>query len=174
MSIMELGALGEFVGAFAVVATLIYLALQIRHNTKAMQQSQNIAIGEAYAVTGGTRVNANQALIDNADVWIKGNSGQELDTKESLVFRTLFENEATWFFTAYLEAVSTRSSAEAVYLIKDFANLLHQNPGAERLFMATAKNIIPSGNVLDIEQGPYPHFIGLVREELILQKESGD
>ena len=33
MSIMELGALGEFVGAFAVVATLIYLALQIRSNT---------------------------------------------------------------------------------------------------------------------------------------------
>ncbi len=25
MSIMELGALGEFVGAFAVVATLVYL-----------------------------------------------------------------------------------------------------------------------------------------------------
>ena len=37
MSIMELGALGEFVGAFAVVATLLYVGLQIRQNTKAVR-----------------------------------------------------------------------------------------------------------------------------------------
>ena len=33
MSIAELGAIGEFVGAIAVVVTLIYLAVQIRQNT---------------------------------------------------------------------------------------------------------------------------------------------
>ena len=33
MSIMELGALGEFVGSLVVVVTLIYLARQIRQNT---------------------------------------------------------------------------------------------------------------------------------------------
>ena len=33
MSILELGALGEFLGAFAVVITLVYLGLQVRHNT---------------------------------------------------------------------------------------------------------------------------------------------
>ena len=30
MSIMELGALGEFFGVFALVATLIYLSIQVR------------------------------------------------------------------------------------------------------------------------------------------------
>lgn len=34
MNIMELGALGEFVGSIGVIATLIYLALQIRQNTQ--------------------------------------------------------------------------------------------------------------------------------------------
>ena len=34
MSIMELGALGEFIGAIAVVATLAYLALQVRQSSK--------------------------------------------------------------------------------------------------------------------------------------------
>ena len=33
MSIIELGALGEFIGAIAVVVTLAYLAIQIRQNT---------------------------------------------------------------------------------------------------------------------------------------------
>ena len=34
MSIIELGALGECVGAIAVVGTLIYLAIQLRHTTQ--------------------------------------------------------------------------------------------------------------------------------------------
>jgi hypothetical protein len=40
MSIQELGSLGEFVAAIATLATLIYLALQIRNNT-------NVAKAEA-------------------------------------------------------------------------------------------------------------------------------
>ena len=39
MSILELGALGEFVGAIAVVVTLIYLTLQIRQNTDIVKES---------------------------------------------------------------------------------------------------------------------------------------
>ena len=31
MSIIELGALGEFLGVFALIATLIYLSIQVRH-----------------------------------------------------------------------------------------------------------------------------------------------
>ena len=34
MSIAELGALGEFIGSFGVIATLIYLAIQVRTNTR--------------------------------------------------------------------------------------------------------------------------------------------
>ena len=30
---MDIGSIGEFVGAMGVIATLVYLALQIRHNT---------------------------------------------------------------------------------------------------------------------------------------------
>ena len=37
MSIAELGALGEFVASFGVLATLIYLAIQMRQNTQALR-----------------------------------------------------------------------------------------------------------------------------------------
>ena len=39
MTITELGALGEFVGAIAVVVTLVYLAMQIKQNTAALKLS---------------------------------------------------------------------------------------------------------------------------------------
>ncbi len=37
MTIIELGAVGEFIGAIAVVVTLIYLAIQMRQNTNALK-----------------------------------------------------------------------------------------------------------------------------------------
>ena len=48
MSIIELGALGEFVGAIAVVVTLVYLAVQIRQNTRAMEEGRRLALAQTY------------------------------------------------------------------------------------------------------------------------------
>jgi hypothetical protein len=48
MSIIELGALGELVGAIAVVATLVYLAIQIRQNTRAMEERERLALAQTY------------------------------------------------------------------------------------------------------------------------------
>lgn len=48
MTIIELGAIGEFVGAIGVIATLIYLAMQIRQNTRAMDESRRLALAQTY------------------------------------------------------------------------------------------------------------------------------
>ncbi len=42
MSIMELGALGEFLGVFALVATLIYLAIEVRQSKQAMAENSTL------------------------------------------------------------------------------------------------------------------------------------
>jgi hypothetical protein len=39
MSLQDLGNLGEFIGALGVVVSLIYVAVQIRHNTRAVRDS---------------------------------------------------------------------------------------------------------------------------------------
>ena len=52
--IQMLGSLGEFVGAIAVVATLIYLAIQVGHskeamdaNTRSLDETRKLATVEA-------------------------------------------------------------------------------------------------------------------------------
>ncbi len=40
MTLQDWGAIGEVVGALAVVVTLIYLAKQIRQNTHAMEEGR--------------------------------------------------------------------------------------------------------------------------------------
>ncbi len=54
-TIQMLGSLGEFVGAIAVVATLVYLAIQVRHskeameaNTRSMDESRSLALAQTY------------------------------------------------------------------------------------------------------------------------------
>lgn len=37
MDIMQLGAIGEFVGSLGVIVTLVYVGIQIRQNTKAIK-----------------------------------------------------------------------------------------------------------------------------------------
>lgn len=48
MNIMELGALGELLGAIGVMATLIYLAVQVKQNTQAMRENRRLALAQTY------------------------------------------------------------------------------------------------------------------------------
>jgi hypothetical protein len=48
MTIMELGALGELLGAIGVIATLVYLSVQIRQNTHSLDASQRLALAQTY------------------------------------------------------------------------------------------------------------------------------
>ena len=62
MTIIQLGALGEFVGAIAVVVTLAYLAIQIRQNTHAMEENKRLALAQTYQM----RADALQQMLVQA------------------------------------------------------------------------------------------------------------
>jgi hypothetical protein len=47
VTLNELGNLGEFISGLAVVITLVYLALQIRHNTRAVRSSMHQDMNES-------------------------------------------------------------------------------------------------------------------------------
>jgi hypothetical protein len=62
MTLMELGALGDFVGAIAVVITLIYLAVQIRQSNQAMRENRRLALAQTYQM----RADALQDMLVHA------------------------------------------------------------------------------------------------------------
>ncbi len=71
MTIQDLGALGELLGAVAVLATLIYLALQTRQNTMAIAaqlDAAQISATQHVMLTAATSTELLEALIeDRAD-----------------------------------------------------------------------------------------------------------
>ena len=62
MTISELGAVGELIGAIGVVITLWYLAVQIRQNTHALEQGERLALAQTYQM----RADALQNMLVHA------------------------------------------------------------------------------------------------------------
>lgn len=67
-----LGNIGEFVGAIAVVVTLFYLALQVKHskeateaNTRALDEDRKIALVQRYQTTRESQMQSQRLLVDS-------------------------------------------------------------------------------------------------------------
>ena len=84
-----IGAIGEIVGALAVFLTLVYLAMQIRQNTKAVQAS---AVDASISKVTSVR----QSMYENAEVsriYMKGLADpDDLDEESRTRFRLLMHN----------------------------------------------------------------------------------
>jgi len=102
MTIMELGAVGEFVGAIAVVVTLIYLSIQMRQNTNA------IGLNTAQAVTEELQgmfslTASNQEL---AEMLVKAAGGSELQGAERMRYYSFTHNLVRVYENAFLQLQS--------------------------------------------------------------------
>ncbi len=63
-----LGNFGEFFGAIAVVATLIYLATQIRQNTRSMDETRRVALTGSYQSRHDALAAINRRIADSEDL----------------------------------------------------------------------------------------------------------
>ena len=85
MTLQDLGNLGELVGAIAMVATLAYLAVQIRQNTRALGHAAVRGVLEDVKFL-------REQLIQNAALYRKGLlEPDNLDDVERLQFRMLLD-----------------------------------------------------------------------------------
>jgi hypothetical protein len=92
-----IGAIGELVGGAVVVASLIYLAVQVRQNTNAVRSTTRHAWLSAIQT-------CNQFALDHSDVWNKGAfEQQELGGEELTRFITLIHSGLNAYETLYSE-----------------------------------------------------------------------
>lgn len=74
---MELGAIGELVGGVAVVVSLVYLAIQVRHNTAYVAYSSQVAQMPALSNIDATLKDVRLVIADSPDLadlvirWLK-------------------------------------------------------------------------------------------------------
>ncbi len=105
LSIQDLGSLGEFVGAFAVVITLLYLAVQVRQTKTALDA--NTKAVRAQALSDVTRNSHSELLSvingeDIASVLLKLLDNDEMDDRERVLadawLTTMFLSRQSEYF----------------------------------------------------------------------------
>jgi hypothetical protein len=130
--IQMLGSLGEFVGAIAVVATLIYLTIQVRHSREAMEETSRLAKAAALGITFEHLSQFGRHIIANADVarlWREGCAGRELDEDDRTRFNALGQEVVYGMASAFDHAVAAGAEDIVQVLPAVFARRVHVEPG---------------------------------------------
>ena len=114
----------ELLGATAIVASLIFVGLQL-------QQEQRIALIEAGFNLTESYYEQLNGSIENAPIWVKGNAGvEELRSAESVIYEALIRKE--WAHAFWASHAWKQLGFEHNVGVHDFAGFLHRNPGARR------------------------------------------
>ena len=169
MTISELGSVGELIGAMATVATLLYLAFQIRANTQAAKYTSIKDI--INSVVGWlSRLGDSEEMMD---CWTAGTkSFNDLSTRDQV----RFISAATELLAAIEATLETAKSGgikdESVEAVKAMILQLMRNPGVREYWSAWGQNsfaqdfarevdvILESALSIDErEPGPLPFFI---------------
>lgn len=116
----------EFVGIAAIVASLIFVGLQL-------QQEQRIASIEAGFNLVESYYEQRNGIIENADTWAKGNAGdKELSPTEAVIYKALIRKQ--WAHAFWTSHAMRQLGNEHNVAVHDFAGYLYRNPGARRMW----------------------------------------
>jgi hypothetical protein len=89
MSIQDLGALGELAAAIATIATLLYLAIQVRQNNTNLQESTSASINQGFASIN-SRLSSDGEFVE---IFIRGREDLEaLNAVELERFRAFVQD----------------------------------------------------------------------------------
>ena len=136
MSIMELGALGEFVGSVGVIATLIYLAIQIRQNTSATRAGVRQGVTEQanqYISMGlDNRVVAKARTKQRLDEPLDPHEEIQLINHQHLNFRAI-GNAYAQYKQGFFSEAEWQSFQDVVY------TLLRDNGSAQAMWKRTGQ-----------------------------------
>ena len=133
MSINDLGSLGEFVGSFAVLLTLGYLAIQTRATRQATDLQTFLAVSSNASSVFAALVSSNP---DAFQIWTRGIAGEPLDESELPVFGTVLDITTVNPYASILHAAPSPTRARALEGYEALITGWWENPNFLKLWDA--------------------------------------
>jgi hypothetical protein len=157
---MEWKGYAELVGIAAIVASLVFVGLQ-------MQQTEDIARYERYSDAMDPVAIATM-LSENRDVWLRGCAGEELSEQEWLTFVQLVDvinirRNARWEINRLIDAESQSAPQVATFR---HALDLYSNPGMLKAWQARVAVREQTGYYMDDVQLDSQNFTREVQKAL--------
>ena len=111
-----ISAIGELIGAAGVIATLGYLAFQIRQNTRQMAQRELASRAAAASASAKALRDSRRSVYENSevtDIWLKGmNNPDALSENERYRFRLMVTNGIDGLWDVHSQTTVTDLSPE--------------------------------------------------------------
>jgi hypothetical protein len=127
-------SIAELLGITAVVASLVFVGLQL-------QQAQDIAIAEMNASLVANVAEENNAVMENVNVWMRGNADENLTSAEKEIYLRMLTNMNNRFFFIVQQQERLGVGDNAVLDVAEFAGFLYENPGATRVWRAREERL---------------------------------
>lgn len=146
MTLEDLGNIGDFLGGVGVVATLLYLALQIRQNTKQLQADSMAA--QTIAIEGTTSDIARWIgeIVENrdlAELWSRGLIDiEQLNTTDRLRFDYLGVQLLQAWQTVF-RRVQQVDDPQLWMMTLRYFKMYFRNPGFKTLWASSRKLLVP-------------------------------
>ena len=128
MDFKKFNEIAELVGIAAVVASLVFVGLQLK-------QASDIAQNEVALGIFATSVEINSQMNEYADIWVRGKRGDELNETEAAIFGGLMQNLNNEAFFARSTRLQLGGSLDRSIEAHRLARVLHENPGARKVWM---------------------------------------
>ena len=138
-----IGAIAELLGAIGVIASLIYLATQIRQNSRQLMGASLIAVHE-YQRSLTEELNSNPELFRMV---IRGNNDFDALSSEEQALVAIFNTKEAGYWDMCYQLTKQGSLDPSVYRAKErYLVALHSAPGRRKWF---------EDNAILLEEGFY-------------------
>lgn len=159
------GAIGEVVGAFAVVTTLLILLIQVRQNTKSMVEAnrlQKAAAIDKHAESIGIWRSQFIESQEVSDIWIAARDGKPLDSTETLRFDNMWVNFVNTQRSNFVRANVVGEAGLALQASRSIAVEISMSPNFKKSWE----------NTRNWHQLASPDFVESVENELAIVEQS--
>jgi len=170
-----LGAIGEIMGAITVVATLIYLSIQVRHSKAAVEENTRVARISVLEQHTEAQSRWRGRLAENRDlsgIWVAASKGVEhLDEVETLMFQQHCIDYFNVWRSSYVAANSVGHEGQMAHIILGCANMLSRHRGFHEAWgvgIEYSKLVAPEFVIAVEEKSKLvaPEFVIAVEEKL--------
>ena len=134
MSWDAVGALGELVGAAAVLATLVYLAIQTRLTRKAVEESSQHAYQQATHTAIGMYSDWRRSILATpqlATIMVKAKREGQLDEDEQILYSICFQDLFFAAAASYRGVIHNTAGYDDSIGVAHLAGILKENPLAK-------------------------------------------
>ena len=117
----------QAVGVFAVVASLIFVGIEIR-------QSSRAAVDASLVGDNDVMVSVQELVATNPDAWYRGCRGDRLQPADEVFFTQTFHAYEFLYYFRWLRVERGVTVASAAISVDNMAATIHRNPGLRRLW----------------------------------------